>query len=75
MGFGSCINRRLTLRGKMRGANLSKTHGGNQLYLVGVDGRDAIVFDVSEATFLDLQRDPSAESTARILQSHHWEYV
>nr|DAE24822.1 MAG TPA: hypothetical protein [Myoviridae sp. cteBs22] len=30
MGFVSCINRRLTLRGKMRGANLSKTHGGDK---------------------------------------------
>lgn len=53
----------------------AQLQGGNQLYLVGVDGRDAIVFDVSEVTFLALQRDPSAESIARILQSHHWEYV
>ena len=35
----------------------AQLQGGNQLYLVGVDGRDAIVFDVSEATFLALQRE------------------
>ena len=49
--------------------------GGNQLYLVGANGKDAIVFDVSEETFRALRRDPSSESISQILNSHHWEFV
>lgn len=48
---------------------------GDQLYLVALSGRDVIVFDVSEETFLALQRDPSADAIAHILKTHHWEYV
>lgn len=49
--------------------------GGNELYLVGLNCRDVIVFDVSEKTFLELQRDPSAEKIRQILLTHRWAYA
>lgn len=46
--------------------------GGNELYLVAVDGCDVIVFDVSRETFDELRRDPSAEKVRQILRTHRW---
>lgn len=49
--------------------------GGNEIYVCCSKGRDILVYDVSEKTFLKLQKNPTHKTILNILNNHLWKYV